>query len=71
VLAKDWQRRFACSASTSLVPGMIKEREILMQGRVAHEVEQYLIDVCRIPRDLIVNKCAAKKQNKGAASKGK
>lgn len=49
---------------------MIKEREILMQGRVAQEVEQYLVDVCRIPRDLIVNKSVVKKQNKGA-SKGK
>jgi len=30
-LAKDWQRRFACSASSSLVPGMVKEKEIVMQ----------------------------------------
>ena len=31
ILCKEWQKKFACSVSVSLVPGMTKEKEIVMQ----------------------------------------
>lgn len=64
-VAKDWQKRFACSVSVSLVPGFLKDREIIMQGSVSVELENHLTTKCNIPRDLVVNKAIGKKKKNG------
>ena len=35
--------RFACSVSVSPVPGIPKEKEILLQGNYANELEEVLV----------------------------
>lgn len=45
--------RFACSVSLSSVPGIPKDKEIILQGNFAHEAENYLIDSFGIPRHLV------------------
>lgn len=31
VVSRDWQKRFACSASVCAIPGVVKDKEIVMQ----------------------------------------
>jgi translation initiation factor 1 (eIF-1/SUI1) len=45
--------RFACSVSVSTVPGISKEKEIVLQGNYGFEIENYLVDYCGIPRHVI------------------
>lgn len=45
--------RFACSAALSSVPGIPKDKEIVIQGNLAFEVESYLCTTKGIPKSLI------------------
>jgi translation initiation factor 2D len=50
---KDCQKRFACAASTGLVPGMVKDREVVVQGHLSSELEGLLVEGCGVPKHLI------------------
>jgi hypothetical protein len=45
--------RFACSVSVTNVPGMLKEKELVLQGNYPSEVEQYLLQTYQVPRQVI------------------
>jgi hypothetical protein len=45
--------RFACSVSVSSVPGIQKEKELLLQGNYPTEFETYLIQNYGIPRNVM------------------
>ena len=55
---KDCQRRFACAASAGFVPGMVKDREVVIQGHLSAELEGLLVEQCGVPRHLIEVKVA-------------
>ena len=63
-VSRDWQRLFACSVSVGLIPGMTKEKEILMQGNMISELERCLQEQCNIPRELIQNLMTGRKKKK-------
>ncbi len=50
------QKKFACSASAALIPGLLKEREVVIQGHLAHEITIYLNTNNSIPTHLITTK---------------
>lgn len=52
-LTKAFRQRFACSVSLSAVAGIPQDKEIVVQGSFANEVEGYLIDQCGVPRHLV------------------
>ncbi|RYH29916.1 hypothetical protein EON65_06880 [archaeon] len=45
--------RFACSVSVSSVPGIAKQKEMLLQGNFILDMETYLIDQYLLPRHVI------------------
>jgi hypothetical protein len=45
--------RFACSVALSSVPGIPKDKEIVLQGNLAHEAETYLVGHCGVPKGLV------------------
>ena len=54
--AQKCQKKFACSATATLIPGMLKERELIIQGHLAHELTGYLNTNNSIPIHLITTK---------------
>jgi len=52
-LAKDCQKRFACSVSVSAVPGIPQDKEVIVQGNFGSETESLLVDKWGIPRHLV------------------
>jgi hypothetical protein len=46
-------RRFACSVALSSVPGIPKDKEIVVQGNLGFEAEAYLAEHCGVPKHLI------------------
>jgi len=50
------QKKFACSASAALIPGLLKEREVVIQGHLAHEITIYLNTNNSVPTHLITTK---------------
>ena len=51
-VAKECQKKFACSASLGVVAGK-KEKEIVIQGHLAFELEGYLTEHCGVPRQFM------------------
>lgn len=45
--------RFACSCALGSVPGIPKDKEIVIQGNLAYEAEGYLSSAKGIPKSLI------------------
>ncbi len=54
--AQKCQKKFACSATATLIPGMVKEREVIIQGHLASEITVYLNTNNSIPIHLITTK---------------
>ena len=52
-MTKDCQKKFACSATYGLIPGMVKDKEVIVQGHLSYEIQEYLINRCSIPSNLI------------------
>ena len=53
IVSKDWQKQFACSVSVNTIAGMVKEKEVVIQGNMINELERCLYEQWHIPRDLI------------------
>lgn len=74
--AKEFQRKFACSATVGPAPTRPKELEIIvqvcsegfsveiLQGNWISELEEYLKSFCDIPSKLIETKKLQKKKKK-------
>jgi len=54
--AQKCQKKFACSATAALISGMVKEREVIIQGHLAEEITTYLKTNNSIPIHLITTK---------------
>ena len=48
-----YEYRFACSVSLSSVPGIPKEREVVLQGNFGADMEAYLGASWGVPRHLV------------------
>ena len=53
IVSKDWRKQFACSVSVNTIAGMVKAKEVVMQGNMINELERCLYEQCHIPRELI------------------
>jgi translation initiation factor 1 (eIF-1/SUI1) len=56
VLAKDFQKRFASSATVSGIAGMPQCKEVVVQGHLADEVKGLLEAACGLPKNLMETK---------------
>lgn len=64
LFTKACQKKFACSVSVSSVPGIAKDKEVLIQGNYPSEVEAYLIQNYGLPRVVMEITLAKKKSGK-------
>ena len=55
-VARDFQKRFACSASVSPVTGQPQLREVVVQGNWADELRTHLVQSCLVPSNLVESK---------------
>jgi translation initiation factor 2D len=55
-VARDFQKRFACSSSVSPITGQPQLREVVVQGNWVDELRTYLVHSCLVPSNLVESK---------------
>ena len=52
-VAKDWKKSFATSVTVSQVPHNPKEEEIVAQGALSYQIQEYIINNMKLPQNLV------------------
>ena len=52
-VAKDWKKSFATSVTVSQVPHNPKEEEIVAQGSLSYQIQDYIVNNMKLPQNLV------------------